>query len=424
MTTKILQPNEFVVINEITYFRLQDGAIAVEIPNNVTIRTSEEDVVELITLYYNLKETSFWKTKNKIYALATVSCINVPEDVNFANCYYSSNYPEGMYVKYISNGRCGIIYVSETEVSYVISHEKGYKEICFANGFFYADFEEDNENYDLIDEAGNLLGSYTLKQIEFEDKILTYNKNKIFIDNTEFEISEGILSVEVVNSGKITFFKIINKNGIYYYTTEFKYLFGPIQDEQINKINSNSSFIYEFEDKKIIKIFYIESVKDTYRCISLSDKRGIKCIDRRFEVDRQEFTCYFFEISGTIYMLEDSKFTLLIKEQSDSYKYFIRELQNRKDQVSIAIYKNDIPIFIVYYNISQKQICDKIKIEETKNLVFTCICKTSNGEYIVLSEGSEKGIVYLRQKAQNCYDIWLDRQNYLFEIDDENIMIF
>ena len=135
MKTKEILPSCFISINGIVYFRLDNGNIAVEKIEKVVIDTKIEDTVKLITIDTDSSEkVNFWKINDKIYALASnAEGITLPKDTTFVDCYSSNNYPEGHYVKYKSSGSCGVIYVSETEVSNVISYENGYIEICFEN---------------------------------------------------------------------------------------------------------------------------------------------------------------------------------------------------------------------------------------------------------------------------------------------------
>ena len=87
-TSKKIVPESFVFINGIPYFRLKDGSIAVEKVTKVIINSSLDDNVELITLDCGSKEVNFWKIANKIYALASSSCLTIDKDTTFIDCYY------------------------------------------------------------------------------------------------------------------------------------------------------------------------------------------------------------------------------------------------------------------------------------------------------------------------------------------------
>lgn len=202
-------PQNFEIVNGINYFRLEDGRVAVERTSNVTIDSSKEDIVELIMLEYDSMTVRLWKTNGKLYALASSSCVTIPEDTTFVDCYSSTNYPEGQYVKYISSGRCGIIYVSETEVSQVISYENGYTDICFENNLFYAESKEGDNKYHVIGESGKLLGAFPSKCRKLDGYMLFYDDNSIFINSSKFDIPGGVSSVEVIKQEKITFVKVV-----------------------------------------------------------------------------------------------------------------------------------------------------------------------------------------------------------------------
>lgn len=400
---KQILPQNFEIVNGINYFRLEDGRVAVERTSNVTINSSKEDIVELITLEYNSKTVRLWKTNCKLYALASSSCVTIPEDTTFVDCYSSTNYPEGQYVKYMSPGRCGIIYVSETEVSHVISYENGYTEICFENNLFYADYKEGDNKYHVIGESGKLLGAFPSKCRKLDGYMLFYDDSSIFIDSSKFDIPGGVSSVEVIKQDKITFVKVVNSKGIYYYTKGIEYLFGPIQKDEMHGIDHESCFVYEVVNKKVVQVFYIKTTEDTYVCKNLSSKKGIEC-----HVFSSESNGKFFVADKALYALRDKDFIILINGV-DADKYVITAQKNnwsRSWRHTIVGYQENIPVYLAHYESSyKKEVYDKGKLEriadgyKTRDGKFSHICR--KGNYIVVIDPDGK--VVLSVEGENCY---------------------
>ena len=399
---KQILPQNFEIVNGINYFRLEDGQIAVERTSNVTINSSKEDIVELITLEFDSKTVRFWKTNGKLYALASSSCVTIPEDTTFVDCYSSTNYPEGQYIKYMSYGRCGIIYVSETEVSYVISYENSYTEICFENNLFYADSKEGDNKYHVIGESGTLLGAFPSKCRKLDGYMLFYDENSIFIDSSKFDIPGGVSSVEVINHDKITFVKVTNCNGIYYYTKGIEYLFGPIQKDEIHDIDHNSCFVYEVVNKRVLQVFYIKTTEDAYVCKNLSSKKGIEC-----HIFSNESNGKFFVADKVLYLLRGNEFISLINGV-DANKYVITAQKIKFGgfwRYTIVGYQENIPVYLAYYESKyKKEVYDEGTLEriadgyKTQNGQYSHICR--KGNYIVVI--APDGKVELSVEGENC----------------------
>ena len=420
-TSKKLLPESFVVINGITYFRLEEGQVAVEKTSKVTIKSSKDDSIELRTLNCDSREVRFWKVNDKIYALASSSCVTIPEETTFVACYSSDNYPEGQYVKYMSYGRCGIIYVSETEVSHVISYENGYTEICFENNLFYADSKEGDNKYHVTGESGKLLGTFPSKCRKLDGYMLFYDDNSIFINSSKFDIPGGVSSVEVIKQGKITFVKVVNGNGIYYYTKGIEYLFGPIQKDEIHDIDHKSCFVYEVVNKKVIQVFYIKIKKDAYECKALSSKKGIDCL-----LFNGEFNGKFFVADKALYVLQDEKFIPLISGVSaDKYILHAKKVNwGQEWKVIIVGCQKNIPVYLAYYETGYKKVFDEGALEriadgyKSRDNKFYHICR--KGKEIVLI--SPDGEVVLSVEGKNCYKKKY-RNNYVYVVEkDEDII--
>ena len=222
MNTKKFFPKSFEMLDGVLYFRLEDGKISAERIGNVVIKSSIKDEVELVTFEKDSEKVSgFWKINNSVFALAASSSVVLPNDTIFVDCYFSNN---RQYVKYVSNGMCGIISVNDTEIKHIVTFQSRYVEITFENGFFYASYINGNCKYHILDEAGNLIKAFSTKCRKVDNEMLFYHESKIFIKSSEFEIPNGIESVKMIYKGEMAFIKITNKKGIYYYTKNMLYL--------------------------------------------------------------------------------------------------------------------------------------------------------------------------------------------------------
>lgn len=142
-------PKNFVIIDGVNYFRLEDGRIATENPDNVVIDLSKKDEVCLLTFVKGENIVSFWEVDCKLYALAAPSCVELPMNIVFMDIYSSGDGSEGLYVKYkyLTTNACGIIYVSETEVRSIISYEEGYADIYIRNGMLYIERKDGEKKF-------------------------------------------------------------------------------------------------------------------------------------------------------------------------------------------------------------------------------------------------------------------------------------
>lgn len=410
MKTRKLFSGSFVTVNNINYFRLDNGNIAVERTSKVTIVCSKDDTVELITLETASKEIKFWKINNMLYALASSSCITVPDDIKFVDVYFSNNYPEGQYVKYISSDRCGIIYVSETEISSVISHEDCYTDICFENNLFYAIAEDGKNKYHVIGESGKLLGAFPSKCKKLNNYLLFYDENKIYLDSHEFEIPDNISSVLIIQLGNFTFIKILTDNGIYLYTEKMIYLFGPIKCEtlQCDAISSHSLFIYAFLNNKIIQVSYSDIINDTPEIKSIFCQKGIE--QNNFKSKSGDNKMYFFSMGNILYVFDEKKsdFIPLIKNvDADTYKI---HLNIEFSEFTIVAFKKEKPVYLSYYDSvydGNEEWHWEIVTEHMLDFLFggwednTYICKDiSKNKFIAVTRN---GKCLFREKGTNIY---------------------
>lgn len=403
---KKLLPSNFVIINGIPYFRLENGTVSVENPNHVTINVSVQDDVELVTLNSISKEVNFWKVtdlQDNIYALASCCHIAVPKDITFDKFYFSKSYPEGVYVKYFSAGNCGILYVSETKVSTVISHTEGYSEICFENGLFYAEDNNEENKYYILNESGGFFGVFPSRCKKLNDYLLFYDDNKIFVGSDEYEIPGGITSIEVLNNENIILVKIINNNGVYYYTKNISYLLGPIQKHSIITINEDKCYITETVDTKIINVFYISYKNETYTCESISCDTGI--------VMHHVFDCDFFSTNDSLYVISDENFLLLFNDiDVDKFSFKARHKNLKIAAKTIIGFKNNIPVLYAEYSYDNKTAdLQSLTIIDSDFDNGIHICKKDNKILVIDKDGN----VILSSTGEHCYKKQVHITNHL-----------
>lgn len=415
----------FVTINGVTYFRLADGSIAAEKTSNVIIKSYKEDYVYLLTLEFGAKTVRLWDIQNKLYALASSSYVELPINISFMDIYSSDNYPDGVYVKYkyLQTNTYGIIYVSETEVRSVIEHDRGYLEIDFENGMFYAKTEA---KYHIIEETGKIINISETKCEKVAGYKLFYDESKIYAGDASFEVPDEILTVEVVKVWKMTFVRVVTKKGIYYYTKVIAYLLGPIKADKMLEDTETSCYICEVVNGKNVQVFHIAIANDTYQCTSIACENGITIYanflgimsDRFFATDKE---LYFVGKSENDFRL------LLTDVEADSY-IFINRARELGRHYEIVAFKKQKPVYWAYYCTMDKEIFSHGKLE------IICdgwsdgsyICKLGDliiiivdGDKIIFSDYGEKcDKKKLRRKSGKSYEV------YVVEIEPDVIEIY
>ena len=251
--------------------------------------------------------------------------------------------------------------------------------------------------------------------------MLFYDDNSIFINSSKFDIPGGVSYVEVIKQGKITFVKVVNGNGIYYYTKGIEYLFGPIQKDEIHDIDHKSCFVYEVVNKKVIQVFYIKIKKDAYECKALSSKKGIDCL-----LFNGEFNGKFFVADKALYVLQDEKFIPLISGVSaDKYILHAKKVNwGQEWKVIIVGCQKNIPVYLAYYETGYKKVFDEGALEriadgyKSRDNKFYHICRKGK-EIVIISPDGE---VVLSVEGKNCYKKKY-RNNYVYVVEkDEDII--
>lgn len=432
MNGKKIPIGAYMNFNGNDYFRTSEG-IAVEESSNCVIAVPEKEEIELITFERGKKVARFWKIEDEIYALAEMSHITIPKDTVLKDIYLSKNY-EGVYVKYTTCGNCGILYISETEVSVVFHHELSYIDISFENDHFYAEKKEDEPKYFIFDEALNQIQVNSSKCKMFGEKILYYDANKIYFEFKEIEIPNGIESVEIIYSNDITFIKVINNKGIYYYTKDFSLLFGPIKEDLISSITKTCCFVFEYSNNQITKVFIIHIKDDTYICKEISCKDGIIMNTYKYR-DYYNYAQEFFATNDNkIYACFNCDFKCLIEDvefDANSVRYTVSAESSTK--VNIVAYKDLKPVFLLKYNLKEQKtekthIFDEVILDENTQ-EYVCFSKGESIFVIDSFDGSvyieTTGIKYYNEKCYLCYFYnYRLKLTYFFVQSNDSVIIY
>lgn len=398
-------PQNFEVINGITYFRLEDGKVAVEKPTKVIIDSKLTDNVKLVTLKFRENTVMFWRINNEIHALASTRYAIIPRDAVFKDIYFSENYSEGFYVKYKNSTSCGILYISETEVSSVISHEKTYSDISFENGIFYAETIDENQKkkYSLINEASQLLGTFPTKCKKLDGYLLFYDGNKIITDSKELEVADIINSLEVIIKNKVTLVRVITNSAIYYYTNQLEYIAGPLKNESVIQITDESCYIIEECDNKIVQLIYIgvefsNNNKGDYNCKTITSSNNI-IIYNKTDITKQ----FFVSSDNTLYSFPNKFNTefkpILQNIQVDEFSFIKKFGVN--NVWNILGLKDKLPAYFAIYN----HVSGNLQFEGALEILDdgfeeqTKICKSNDKILVIKNDGR----VIVNEKGSKCY---------------------
>lgn len=272
---KMLVEN-FKVINGVVYLRLENGNITVEDDKSVVICTNPSDNVELVSLQKGELSVNFWQVNDRrINALAANSSFVLPKGAIISD-FYGAKELEGAYVKYVMENSCGMLFVSETEISKIFEDESSYKDISLADGVFYA--ESKDNRFDILGQDGKVMFSFPFKCKKVEGYNLFYTDHYIFSKIEEKMKVEGkIQHIKIISEGEIQVIRVVTDKGIFYYDT-FKRLLGPIKKDRIVKCSYKDLYIFEEDGEKIVSLFYISKKKTGYQCKKISSKLGIEVV--------------------------------------------------------------------------------------------------------------------------------------------------
>lgn len=389
MKIKKIMPESFVIINFVTYFRLENGALAVgdHWPTYVRVDTSRQDSVELITLDRYQKTVQFWKINDRFYSLNLSSYIEISDQITFVDYYFPNDYSDEVYIKYFdAEKRYGIISVSEKEIFQSIPSKKGFTEISFENNVFYA---KDGENkYHIIDDKFKELGIFPTKCKIVPGFSIFYDNNKIYADSSEVTIPNGIQTLEIVTRNSLLLLRISNENGIYFYSKSLEYILGPIKNDKViyDLHGLLSCFIYETIDEIITKVFYVEEKRmgngTSCICKKLSCKDGI---EQYYNME------YFFVGGNTLYHFDRRNLEFLpILNDADVDSYSI-VYNAQKMEALIVAHRHEKPCYIVkYFPTEQKLLKNSMEYICNGFEKNTYICKDTKNNVIFVIKLEEK----------------------------------
>lgn len=276
-----IDPN-YKIIQGTKILRGPKGDVSIDTPNNVIIKASPEDTVDIVCLTSDTGQIYFWsipsENKTSLHALRSSKSCSLPADVTFEDMYKSSkpHFAAGYFVKYKTSGACGILYISKLEIRSVISHTHKYSDISFENDMFYASRNvtnsadtsdcskaESKHEYFILDVHGKVIKKtdFPVKKVpRFE---IYYDSKFIFFNNATANLTGcgTILSVSVVKPNEHQFpewilIRIKTEDETYYYTKELKPLARLLSDD-ILLAEPDGLFLLETQESRITRAFHI-----------------------------------------------------------------------------------------------------------------------------------------------------------------------
>ena len=304
-TIKPFLPGTSFKNNGISYFRLENGNIAVEKKTNIIYDFSEDTVVEIIAVSEGFK--IFRVNNNNYYSIAP--CIKgykiLDSNIEFETFgefdafyqkYYVSEeeknkpiyignsfeilkvhctdvYPEGRYVIYSDNsGYIGLFYLSDTEISNIFRPTE-YVDIIFSNGYFFC--KKKNDDFVVFFETTKYVGTTprickitkVTGSVFYSDTTIFSNTAKTLWSNFQVEVDEGILSVDVVRFDELEIIKVLTKCGTTkLYSINCDYLctcYNEVKIIRQNYFDNNreSCIIYDMIGEKLLRIIVFSCIK-------------------------------------------------------------------------------------------------------------------------------------------------------------------
>lgn len=423
-TAKHFEPQNFLTVNGATYFRTEDGKIAIESHDNPIIDLSQDVAVSLITIEFEEKTVRFWATEDKLYALAADSFVEISyHDIEFCDIYTLDNHPEVVYVKYQYFGtkKYGVIYVSETQVGIINNSGIGYEDIQFEDGTVYGEegcifYGKIENKYYTIDEVGKIIDVFEAERKRVSGYNMFYDESKIYLGDDSLEIPDKILSAQALKNGKMTIVRVLTPSGAYYFTVKMTFLFGPIKADQMVEDNETSCYIYVKQKENIVQAYHINLAKETYQWDSITCESGIIIYklangDRFFAVDRELY-----------YVREYAKgFTSILKDVEASSYTIVERATEPGRQYDIVAFKEQKPIYWAYYCSRDKE------VEAGGELEVICegwidgsyVCKLGSQIMYIAASGK----ILFSTTGQNCRKGKLKRVNQWGESRTDEVHI-
>ena len=426
MKTQLLKPGTFKKIKKSIYFRLETGEIAKDTLENVVQITSIKDEVKLIAVKNQSNEHYLWKINNQFTSLEQKSKVGLPNNVEFVDFYEDTT---STFIKYKVGNNFGILKETNRELTIVLSHKRGYKDIIYSNKGFVVDIG-DEKTY-ILDIKGNIIKQFPFKGSKVAGYDIFYNDNQIFTENFSVEeLDCKIEDVKVINLYYATLVKVTTNKGIKYYNQKLLYLLGPIKNEEFEHDFQDRCYVYEKEDGKIKSVYFIS--RNT--CTSISSKEEIKIeVVNNGNEDKK-----FFAVNNNGKKSLFSSDLTCVLENIDAYSIFSTEKNPYySGNYTIVGYVDREPIRVAFlkesetnltsYNLetlfkgykeaddTEQYICKSgnriICISKTKGVLFNVIgetCKVKFWGTDVPEDSKFRRMVYLIEKGESIVVIDTD----------------
>ncbi len=455
-----LKKNEYLRVGDFDYFRTPNGSLAFIKSTNIVMQTSEEDEVNIIILEEGDIKGVVFKVNDKYYTHDLKVCLNEDFDIDdFGKIYvYNKRNKKYIFIEYITKSGKGVIDISE---GIIISHLKGYYEISFENGIFYANlkYDDGNCNYHILDIKGSILSESENRLKKVDGYGIYYSENHIFMDlkknsndiyiatdnetvygNDWFEVPENVLSVEVIMlNGKAKIIKVLGKDKDYYFNCKGEY-YATLKTSKVKVLRQTVLVIKEYEGELCTKLTLLDE-KDYYAAIQ--SKKGI------FYLGEGDYYTYFYKTGeGNIFVTYLGK--CIFNKIAENVPECELELyyNHNHSESGIPPYviigkKEDVPCFYLGIDYIEKSSSDDSKeytvvkvvcqgeINEVSKVDEENSFKCRAGKYIFVIEENEYGEQFIPffTTGVSCEKTALVRDDgeeevYLVRLENGKIKIF
>jgi len=226
------------------WLRREDGKITIGKPDVVYFETDEKDDVEFVIFEEKSRKLYFWKINGtRFNALASKSFIDLPKETCFVNVDIIEDYYERFgYVIYEVNGSYGVLFVNDSEIKIIFSHENNFSTPSIFNNIKQAG------NYNIFYTNNMFFDVNTNKYHVLNDKIeklRVVGDDELIIITTDKDIKVFTIGLEQVDRVSL-----------------------EIADRvEFSKIQSGSktfNYLFYFNCKKLVKVTYF--INTYYGC--------------------------------------------------------------------------------------------------------------------------------------------------------------
>lgn len=232
-------------------------------------------------------------------------------------------------------------------------------------------------------------------------------------------------SLDNLENESILVLKVKTENGYCFFNEKLEFLVGPIKNPQIEYIDNKSCYIFEYDGKKNIGIFYIveENGVSRFKNKLIEKEYGINVYVKKYQLtnkirkifslccyENDEYNLYWFEIKyGKISYIYSSQLDCISKK---AHKVVSFEGQKTKyhplgDFNVLVFNENDIPEMLY----TQRYLRNNNSLTKNETITeFVYICKGIGDDKVVVKAKDknelyffgEDGIINFSTFGSNC----------------------